>query len=204
MSWAGLFEHVPEDVSVAAIQTALADRRAEQRGDNERSDETDDNSSVSDPPEPTPTRIVADADVLAADCCVGGPSRTVLSELYRHSWMTLIASDQLLDDAESVIETVASPSLAEEWRELIEAWREPAEHPADDHPAVGSAYRGGAMHVLSFDDKLTSSAAGARLNNYVPISVRQPDAFRLLFDAERLYESEHATAYPGADREPRN
>ena len=197
MSWAGLFERAPEDVTIEQIRTALTDHRAERRTD-EASE-----STASEPPEPSPTRIVADADVLAADCCLDGPSRAVLDELYRHSWTTLVASDSLLDDAEAVIETVATPSLASEWREKLTAWREPVTHPASDHPALGSAYRGGAMQVLSFDDALTSSATGARLNNYVPISVRQPDAFRLLFDPESLYESAFDEGYPGPDREPR-
>ncbi len=200
MSWRGLFEHAPADVTVGEIRDALADHRATKRP----TDETSDESTVSEPPDPSPTRVVADADVLAADCCLDGPSRAVLDDLYRHSWTTLIASDRLLDDAETVIETVATPSLARKWREQITVWRQPISHPAGDHPALGSAYRGGAMQLLSFDDALTSSAAGASLNNRVPISVRQPDAFRLLFDAESLYESAFDGAYPGPDREPRN
>jgi len=37
--------------------------------------------------------------------------------------MTLVASDQLVDDAEAVIETVADRSLANDWRERIDEWR---------------------------------------------------------------------------------
>ena len=196
MSWAGIFERAPETVTVAEIRTALADQRAETPA----SESTDETTTVTEPPEPSPTRVVADADVLAADCCLDGPSRAVLDELYGHSWMTLVASDQLLADAERVIASVATRSLADEWREQIERWRQPVDHPAGDHPALGSAYRGGAMHLLSFDDELTSSAAGATLNNYVSMSVRQPAAFRLLFDPESLYATVHDDAYPGPDR----
>lgn len=199
MSWARLFEDTPDNATVAEIQTALEECRAETRSD----DGTGDESTASEPLEATPLRVVADADVLAADCCVGGPSRAVLDELYEHSWMTLIASDQLLADAQSVIETVANPSVATAWRERIAEWRQPVEHPLTDHPALGSAYRGGAMHVLSFDDELTSSAAGATLNTHVSVSIRRPEAFRLLFDPERLYAVAHDDQYPGPDRRPR-
>jgi len=198
MSWRGLFERAPENVSVAEIRSALVECRTEGESENDREE-----STTTSPPEPSPTRIVVDADVLAADCCVDGVSRAVLDALYRHSWMTLVASDHLLADAEDVIEAVATQSLADEWRTKIETWRQPVDHPAGDQPALGSAYRGGAMHLLSFDDGLTSSTAGATLNNYVPISVRQPDAFRLLFDPKSLYESTVDESYPGPDREPR-
>jgi len=198
MSWTGLFANTPENVTLTEIRTALAEVRTEKRPPDEPDEPT-----ASEPADPAPTRVVADADVLAADYCVDGTSRAVLDALYRHSWTTLVASDRLLDDAEAVIRAVGTRSLAETWRKQIETWREPVDHPAVDHPAIGSAYRGGAMHVLSFDDELTSSAAGRQLNNYVPISVRQPDAFQLLFDPESLYESEYSEAYPGPDRDPR-
>lgn len=197
MSWGLVFERAP-DVTADEIQTALADLRAAGRAKR-----TDEQSTPPEPPEPTPTRVVADADVLAADCCLDGPSRDALDTLYDHSWMTLVASDQLVDDAEAVIETVADRSLANDWRERMDEWRQPVDQPAGDQPALASAYRGGAMHVLSFDEQLTASGAGAALNNHFPISIRTPDAFRLLFDPESLYESEHTDAYSGPDREPR-
>jgi len=200
MSWGALFERAPETVTIAEIRSALAEHRAETAAN----EETDAQSTVDEPPEPSPTRVVADADVLAADCCLDGPSRAVLDELYAHSWMTLVASDRLLADAECVIASVASQSLADEWREQIDGWRQRVDHPAGDQPAVGSAYRGGAMQLLSFDDTLTSSAAGTALNKHVPISVRQPDAFRLLFDAESLYATTHDEPYPGPDRRRRD
>jgi len=50
---------------------------------------------------------------------------------------------------------------------------------------------------------LTDSSTGAALHNRFPVSVRQPDAFGLLFDPESLYEAELSGEYPGPDRDPR-
>jgi hypothetical protein len=153
--------------------------------------------------EPTPARIVADADVLAADLLVGGPSRAALDHVRRHSWTTLVASDALLDDAEAVVERLADPSLATAWRDRLEELREPVDHPDGDHPGLASAYRGGAMHLLSFDERLTSAKAGASLRGRVPLSVRRPGAFAALFDAASLYREVVGGEYPGPDRDPR-
>jgi hypothetical protein len=153
--------------------------------------------------EPSPARVVADADVLAADLLVGGPSRAALDHLRQHSWTTLVASDALLDDAEAVVTRVADPSLAADWRARVEAWRDPVDHPDGDHPGLASAYRGGAMHLLSFDERLQSARTGASLQGYVPLSVRHPRAFAALFDAESLYREVAGGAYPGPDRDPR-
>ncbi|WP_313693703.1 PIN domain-containing protein [Halorarum halobium] len=160
-------------------------------------------SSEPDRPEPSPARVVADADVLAADLLVGGDARTALDHLRRHSWTTLVASDPLLTDAETVIETLADESLAADWRERVDAWREPVEHPEGDQPALASAYRGGAMHVISFDDGLTGPGAGAGLRERFPVSVREPAAFATLFDAESLHAAVVSGPYPGPDRDPR-
>jgi hypothetical protein len=153
--------------------------------------------------EPTPARVVADADVLAADLLVGGPSRAALDHLRRHSWTTLVASDALLDDAEAVIDRLAAPSLAAGWRDRVDEWREPVDHPDGDHPGLASAYRGGAMHLLSFDDRLTSAKAGASLQGHVSLSVRHPRAFAALFDPASLYREVVGGEYPGPDRDPR-
>jgi len=202
MIWAGCFERTPDDVTVDEIRTALAEHRA----DTSPTTDTETNGSdetVSKPPEPRPTRVVADADVLAADVCLDSDARRALDSLYRHSWTTLVASDQLLADAEAVIEAVADASLAADWRACIDTWRQSVDQPAGDHPALASAYRGGAMHLLSFDDELTGSQTGVALYDRFPISVRQPDAFALLFDPESLYETERSGAYPGPDRDQR-
>lgn len=155
------------------------------------------------PTEPSPARVVADADVLATDLLVGGPSRAALDHVRRHSWVTLVASDALLDDAEAVVSTVADDALATDWRARVEAWREPVDHPDGDHPGLASAYRGGAMHLLSFDDRLASAKAGASLQGHVALSVRHPRAFATLFDAESLYREVVGGSYPGPDRDPR-
>ena len=202
MSWADCFAQAPDEVTVDEIRAALeAHRAAVETAESETHDRSE--QSVREPPESTPTRIVADADVLAADCCLEGHSRQALDLLRQHSWTTLVASDRLLDDAAAVIQRVADDRLATTWREQIEDWREPVDQPAGDHPALASAYRGGAMHLLSFDDQLIASGTGVTLNNRFPVSIRQPDAFALLFDPESLYKSKHADAYSGPDRDPR-
>ncbi|MCU4801979.1 hypothetical protein OB920_16490 [Halobacteria archaeon HArc-gm2] len=150
-----------------------------------------------------PTRVVADADVLAADLLVGGDARAALDHVRGHSWLTLVASDSLLDDAEAVIADLTDDDLAADWRERVEAEREPVDHPDDDHPALASAYRGEAAHLLTFDDSLRSAEAGLSLQPRVSVSVRSPDAFTTVFDAESLYEATHESEYPGPDRDPR-
>ena len=144
-----------------------------------------------------------DADVLAADLLVGGAAREALDPLRSHSWITVLASDHLLDDAEATIADVAGPELAAAWRERVAAWRESVTHPAGDNPALGSAYRGGAMHLLTFDDRLRSAKAGATLGTDLTVSARHPEAFAALFDAGSLYPEVVGGEYPGPDRDPR-
>ncbi|WP_340098858.1 DUF7384 family protein [Salinibaculum salinum] len=150
-----------------------------------------------------PTRVVADADVLAADLLVGGVARDALDHVRAHSWLTLVASDRLLNDAEAVITALADGSLAADWRDCIERDRETVDHPPGDHSGLASAYRGGAAHLLSFDDQLGSAGANLSLQSHMQLSIRTPDAFARLFDAESLYEATHDDAYPGPDRDPR-
>ncbi|MFC6989633.1 hypothetical protein ACFQJD_14675 [Haloplanus sp. GCM10025708] len=152
----------------------------------------------------SPARVVADADVLAADLLVGGASRDALDALRRHSWTTLVASDSLLDDAEAVIGRLADASLSSDWRERIEAWRDPVAHPDGDHPALASALHGGAMHVLTLDEALTTAQTGAAVRSHAEVSIRHPRAFATLFDAESLYEATEGGDYPGPDRDPRH
>jgi hypothetical protein len=153
--------------------------------------------------EASPARVVADADVLAADLLVGGDAREALDHVRSHSWVTLVASDPLLDDAEAVVADLADPDLAADWRDRVEALREPVDHPDGDHPALASALHGGAMHVLSFDEDLQSAAAGAAIRGRVEASVRSPRAFAAVFDPESLYEAVEGGEYPGPDRDPR-
>jgi len=153
--------------------------------------------------DPSPARVVADADVLAADLLVGGPARAALDRVREHSWTTLVASDPLLDDAAAVIGELSSDELARDWRARIERDCELVSHPSDDHPALAVAYRGGAMHLLTLDDSLLSAPAGAALRGRVETSPRHPRAFDALFDAESLYREVVGGAYPGPDRDPR-
>ncbi|PSQ04700.1 hypothetical protein BRC97_10750 [Halobacteriales archaeon QS_6_71_20] len=141
--------------------------------------------------------------MLAADLFVDGYARDALDGPRAHSWTTLVASDALLSDARATVAALSNDDLAADWRERVAAWREPVAQPAGDHPALASAYRGGAMHVLSLDDRLTAAGTGAGLNDRFPVSVREPRAFAALFDAASLYPTVCDGEYPGPDRDPR-
>jgi len=149
------------------------------------------------------TRVVADADVLAADLFVGGPAREALDHVRRHTWLTLLASAPLLDDAAAVVADLGDEQLAADWREQIEGLCESVDHPPGDHPALASAYRGDAGHLLTFEEELTSTATNSAMQPYANLSIRPPDAFARLFDPEGLYEHIHSEPYPGPDRDPR-
>ncbi|WP_159902770.1 DUF7384 family protein [Salinirussus salinus] len=151
----------------------------------------------------SPARVVADADVLAADLLSGGAAREALDAARSHSWVDLVASDPLLDDAEAVVAALADAELAADWRQRVERERVPVEHAAGDHPALASAYEGNAAHVLSFDEGLTSAGANLSLKPHVQVSVRTPAAFVALFDPAALYEAVEGGEYPGPDRDPR-
>jgi predicted nucleic acid-binding protein len=154
-------------------------------------------------PTPDPASVVADADVLAADLLVGGQAREALDVVRGHSWIELVASDPLLDDAEAVIASLATADLAADWRDRVEDDRRSVAHPDGDHPGLASALHGDAAHLLSFDPDLTSAAAGVGLQGRVSVSVRTPEAFLAVFDAASLYESLDERSYPGPDRDPR-
>lgn len=149
------------------------------------------------------TRVVADADVLAADLLVGeGSARDALDIVRAHSWIELVASDPLLADARTIISTLATDALANDWRETIETERLAVEQSPTDHPAIASAYNGEAAHILSFDEQLQSAKAGATLKQHVDTSVKHPDAFVHLFDPEQLHEIVFDEPYHGPDRDP--
>ncbi|WP_276251974.1 DUF7384 family protein [Haloarcula rara] len=153
--------------------------------------------------EASPARVVADADVLAADLLCGGDAREALDHVRRHSWVRLVASDALLADTAAIIADLADPDLAADWRERIEREREPVDHPEGDHPALASAYRGEAAHVLSYNESLRSAKTGLALQEHMRVSVRTPDAFAKLFDPESLYDLVEGGEYPGPDQDPR-
>ena len=152
---------------------------------------------------PDPTRVVADADVLAADLLVGGPARRALDVVRRHSWLDLVATDPLLADAEAVVAELAESGLADDWRGLLAARAVLFDQPAGDHPALAAALHGDAAHLLSFDERLRSARAGAELSGIVDVSVRSPDAFATVFDPAAVYETAVGDDYPGPDRDPR-
>jgi predicted nucleic acid-binding protein len=156
-----------------------------------------------DRPRADPTRVVADADVLAADLLVGGVAREALDHVRSHSWLSLVASDPLLDDAQAVVADLADADLAADWRERIEVDRESVDQTAGDHPALASAYEGNAGHLLSFDDRLGSATGNLRLQEVMAVSVRHPKAFANLFDPESLYVATQDGEYPGPDTDPR-
>lgn len=148
-------------------------------------------------------RLVADADVLAADLLCGGPAREALDLARAHDWVTLVASEPLLDDAAAVIAELADEALADDWRGAMAELAELVDHPAGDHPALACAYRGEAVHVLSFDEGLRSAEAGVAIRARVETSVKHPAAFARLFDPAAMYEVVVGGEYPGPDRDPR-
>lgn len=152
--------------------------------------------------DPDPTRIVADADVLAADVLVGGQARNALDVIRSHSWLTLVATPQLLSETEQIIAQCSDVDIALAWRTKIEDCACVAEQPSDDHPALAAAYHGNAAQILSFDDELSSAKTGATLRPYLETSVRSPDAFLSIFDPKQLYPVVADEAYPGPDRDP--
>ena len=172
---------------------------------------------------PDPTRVVADADVLAADLLCAGPAdatdpttlggesdgaaaRAALDALRTHSWTMLVATDPLLDDAEHVVASLADPSLAAAWRARVEEWATVVDPAVDGHPALVAAHAGPAAHVLTFEPSLASAGAGANLRAHLDVSVRHPRAFIQVFDAAALWAAVHDAApgdYPGPDRDPR-
>ena len=202
MTFADLFERAAAfdgDLDEADVRSALDDVRSA----SDRDDGGSAGDAVADPIDPTPARVVADADAFAADLLFDGAAREGLDALRSHAWTTLVASDPLLDDAEAVIERLADADLAADWRERIEERREPVDQPEGDHPALASAYHGGAMHVLSFDERLTGATGNTMVRDRVETAVRTPDAFATLFDPEKLYPEVVGGEYPGPDRDRR-
>ncbi|ELZ04173.1 DUF7384 family protein [Natrialba aegyptia] len=153
--------------------------------------------------QPNPARIAADPAVLAADLLLDGDARRALDHVRRHSWIDLVASDHLLAATERLVAALADPDLAADHRARLEADRVAVDHPADDHPALASAYRGEAAHLLSYDESLNSAAAGLSMQPRLSLSVRTPDAFATVFDPENLYPAVEGGTYPGPDRDPR-
>ncbi|QWC18507.1 hypothetical protein [Halorubrum sp. 2020YC2] len=205
MTFADLFERAAAlggDIDEADARRALDDVRSGSAAADDDSS-GDGEGAVTDPLDPSPARVVVDADALAADLLVGGAAREALDALRSHGWTTLVASGPLLDDAEATIASLSDPELAADWRAAAEAWREPVAQPPGDHPALASAYRGGAMQIVSLDPSLTGPGAAAGLRDRLPVSVREPRAFATVFDPAKLYPDAVGGEYPGPDRDPR-
>ncbi len=198
MDWATLFAETKQtELSVPEISSQLEELR-------ENRDRRSTATAVDEPGDPSPVRIVVDVDVLVADVFnASSPARTVMDKLWEHSWIKLVGSDQLLTETTSLLSTVGDESLATAWRSLIEEWRTPVTHPNQDHPALGSAYRGGAMHILSYDKTLTGPRTATALQGRFPVSIRTPDAFNAIFSPSSLYQEISDTKYDGPDRLPR-
>ncbi len=207
VTWDGLFERAASvEVTEPAVREALTEHRERSATGGEGAMDGDgDGDGGDDPPETAdPTRVVADADVLAADLLVGGSARRALDRVREHSWIALVASDPLVADTRAVIEGLTDEdALAVDWAERVHKERTTVEHPDGDHPALASAYRGGAAHLLSFDERLTAARAGLSVQPHLALSVREPGAFAAVFDAAALYESQVDGTYPGPDRDPR-
>lgn len=209
-SWDDLFERAADyDVTLERIRSAdvpaLEGRGTDDAGTDGDGDATGQHGDRPDTDRPNPARVVADPAVLAADLFVDGDARVALDHVRRHSWVDLVASDALCEQTERVVADLADggSDLARAHRERLEAERVRVDQPAGDHPALASAYRGNAAHLLSSDEQLSSAKAGLTLQPRLSVSVRPPDAFARLFDPESLYEAVEEGAYPGPDRDPR-
>ncbi|MFB6268004.1 MAG: hypothetical protein ABEI31_10120 [Halodesulfurarchaeum sp.] len=149
-------------------------------------------------------RLVADADVLAADLLVGDEARAAMDLVRAHDWIELVASDELLDDAEAVIAELADRTLAGDWRERVESLAVTVSHPAGDHPGMAAAVHGDAAHLLSLDPELVSPAGNVTVSRAADLSIRRPEAFVSVFDPPSMYEVVVGGRYPGPDRDPRD
>lgn len=152
---------------------------------------------------PDPTRVVADADVLAADLLVGGPARAVMDVVRSHSWLDVVATEPLLEEAAGTVGSLADRSLADDWRAKMDDLAVVVEQPPGDRPALAAAYRGDAAQLVTFDERLRSAEAGASLRGLLEVSVRSPEAFLAVVDPATIYGLAFGGTYPGPDREPR-
>lgn len=150
-----------------------------------------------------PTRVVADADVLAADLLCGGAARAALDLVREHSWVTLVASDELLADARATIAALADDVLAADWRDRVDTDCERVTHADGDHPGLASAAAGRAAHLLTLDTDLVGARSNLAVQPHLRVSIRSPRAFVSSFDAAALYTATHDGEYPGPDRDPR-
>ncbi|ERG96309.1 MAG: hypothetical protein J07HQW2_02785 [Haloquadratum walsbyi J07HQW2] len=214
-SWSALLSQAGDvvsncdDIDRRRIKQLLDDTRTDRLADAQSdTHQPESEPKITEPAtEPVPTSVVVDADVLVADFLCGSDTdaRQALESLWTHSWMTLFGSDPLLTDAEALIAALTTDQLAREWRVHMTEWCSIVTHPPGDHPALATAYRGGAMHILSFNDQLQSTQVGASLRGQLPVSVREPAAYTAVFSPEQLYDAtfDDEGTYPGPDRASR-
>ncbi|MFC7073903.1 hypothetical protein ACFQJ7_02900 [Halovenus rubra] len=134
---------------------------------------------------------------------LGNASRAVLDEVRGHHWVVLVASDELLAVTREIIAALTTTTLADDWHEQIRRERVSVSHPPGDHPALASAYRGNARHLVTTNEELTATGMNLSVQSHMELSIRPPDAFQTLFEPESLYEGLFEEAYPGPDRDPR-
>jgi hypothetical protein len=194
VTWATLFDRAGAfDVSQSDIETAVSSVAPPEQSA----------SVPDDQGERAPEAVVADTDVLVADLFLNGHSRTALDHVRGHSWVDLVASEPLLATARAVVADLGTADLADDWYER--AWRmcHIVEHPAEDTPALASAYRSGAHHLLTVDGTMAATETNLGVQPHMDLSIRPPDAFARLFDPEGVYEHLFESAYPGPDCDPR-
>lgn len=153
---------------------------------------------------PDPTRTVADIDVLTADLLIGRDAREAIDLFRAHSWLSLLATVELLDEAHLVIETLTDTTLADDWREHIEQLVTVVEPTTRGHPALVAAAAGNAATILSLDDAFQSAAAGTALRSSLQASMKSPTAFLAIVDPADLYDTLYGDPYPGPDQHPRD
>lgn len=138
--------------------------------------------------ETDPSKVVLGADVLGAaagDAGADRDARATLSMVEGHDGVTLVASDALLDAAVTVAAEHAGDPAAAALRDRVDATRLAVAHPSDDHPALASAYRAKAAHLVTRDPDLLGADAAAVLGP-LRVSVRTPEAFLQVFDPDAL------------------
>lgn len=195
-TWEVLFDRASGvETTLSDIETAVSVVENAQHTENSTSveSETDTQSEA----------VVADVDVLVADLFLENAAREALDHVRRHSWVDLVASRPLLARSRAVIAAIESAELAEDWHQRATTDCRLVGHPAGDHPALASAYRSGAHHLLTFDGTLTATETNLGVKPHMDLSARPPDAFARLFDPESVYEHLFEDTYPGPDSDPR-
>lgn len=139
---------------------------------------------------PDPTRVVADADVLAADLLVDGDARVALNRIRDSETLTLVVTEGLLSDARGIVADLGDPSLATDWERRARADFSLVEPTLSGHPALVAAEAGNAATLLSHDERLQGAAAGVAIRQHVDTSVKSPGAFVSLLERTGFDEGE--------------